>query len=121
MAKLKAGLGSSKPITRSEELACPPKQSNSVVFNCLEKAEEALIIFDMIVVVFLPSRNPILYLSKLVTGVCKHQNILKGSATYSDFGLVYCGGLSKLIHVETIFLSFRWRLLLSQLLGMSDL
>jgi len=60
-------------------------------------------------------------MSKLVTGASGHQNILKGSATYSDFGLVYCGGLSRLIHVETVFLSFRWRLLLSRLLGMSDL
>jgi len=59
MAEPKAGLGSSEPITRSEELACPSKQSDSAIFNCLEKAEEALIIFYMIVVVFLPSINPI--------------------------------------------------------------
>jgi hypothetical protein len=58
MAEPKAVLGSSEPITRSEELACPSKQSDSAIFNCLHKAEEALIIFYMIVVVFLPSRNP---------------------------------------------------------------
>ncbi len=50
MAEPKAGLGSSEPINRSEEeLACPSKQSNSAIFNCLEKAEEALIIFYMCV------------------------------------------------------------------------
>jgi hypothetical protein len=59
MAEPKAVLGSSEPITRTEELASPPKQSHSAIFNCLEKAEEALIIFYMTVVVFLPSRNAI--------------------------------------------------------------
>ncbi len=52
MAELNAGLGSSEPITRSEELACPSNRSDSAILNCLEKAEEALIIFYMIVVVF---------------------------------------------------------------------
>jgi hypothetical protein len=59
MAELKAGLGSSEPITRSEELAWPSKQSDSAIFNCLDKAEEALLIFYMILVGLLPSRNPI--------------------------------------------------------------